>query len=80
MPGGRQQRQWSCEGWELNLRVRKEAGKLGRGQSIKVLVGTGKNLVFNSQCGKETLESLNKFVLSPDQTQVSKWSALLCAL
>lgn len=48
MPGGRQQGQWSCEGWELNLRVRKEAGKLGRGQSMKGLVSIGKNLVFNS--------------------------------
>lgn len=59
MPGGRQQRQWSCEGWKLDLRIRKKAGKLGRGQIMNGVVGSGKNLVFNSWFGGKTLKSLN---------------------
>ena len=42
--------------------IRKKARKLVRGQTMKVIVGSGKMLVFYSWFGGETLESFNKFV------------------
>lgn len=59
MPCGGQQRQWSSEGWKLDLSIRKGAGKLGRTQIMKGVVGLATDLVFNSWFGGKALESLN---------------------
>lgn len=60
-PGGREQGQWSYEGQKLEWRIRKGAGKLGRGWGMRAVVGLGKKLVFYSWFGRKISESVNKF-------------------